>query len=444
MPSRDASFGATPVLPRIARAAVTVALVAIAAFCVLLLAVRFVVFPRVEDYRDDLVATLSRQLKAPVEIDALATGWDGWNPKLVIRGFRIRSSVSPDAAPVLELPQVDLVVAWTSLPLVDLRLKRLSVEQPRLSIRRDRAGILHVAGMELDPTQATDDSPLADWVLRQPHIAVHDAVIAWNDDLRNAPQLVLEHVNVRLDSRFGRHRFGLVGTPPGELAAPMDIRGDVRGGGQGDWRRASGKVYVRLDYADLAAFSEWLPLPVPIASGKGALRLWLDFAARRDRRGRRRPRARRRQHPARAEPARAGAVAPGRPDRLSRGAAAAGVLHARPVLRRGGRRAPRSDRSRDHAARGERQQRGHRPRRVRPAAALAAARARGPPAASGPAAHRPRAVRAAGHARPRAHPLGGAGRRAGELQRHGRIQRRRHRGQERRAQASAASPGAWS
>ena len=210
MPSRDASFGATPVLPRIARAALTVALVAVAAFCVLLLGVRFVVFPRVEDYRDDLVATLSRQMKAPVEIDALATGWDGWNPKLVVRGFRVRSSAAPDAAPVLELPQVDLVVAWTSLPLVDLRLKRLSVEQPRLSIRRDRAGILHIAGMELDPAQATDDSPLADWVLRQPHIAVHDAVIAWNDDLRNAPQLVLEHVNVRLDSRFGRHRYPVI------------------------------------------------------------------------------------------------------------------------------------------------------------------------------------------------------------------------------------------
>jgi uncharacterized protein YhdP len=35
---------------------------------------------------------------------------------------------------------------------------------------------------------------------------------------------------------------------------------------------------VRLDYADVAAWREWLPLPGQIASGTGALRLWVDFA----------------------------------------------------------------------------------------------------------------------------------------------------------------------
>ena len=94
-----------------------------ALFCALLLAVRFVVFPRVEDYRDDLTAALSRQLQQPVEIDRLATGWDGWNPKLVIHGFRVRTGAAAASSPLLDLPQVELVVAWTSLPLLDLRLK---------------------------------------------------------------------------------------------------------------------------------------------------------------------------------------------------------------------------------------------------------------------------------------------------------------------------------
>ncbi len=99
----------------------------------------------------------------------------------------------------------------------------------------------------------------------------------WNDDLRNAPQLVLDNVHFRLESRFGRHRFGLRGTPPAALAAPVDVRGDVRRGAGGDWSRATGKLYARLDYADIAAAGEWLPLPVAIARGKGALRLWLDL-----------------------------------------------------------------------------------------------------------------------------------------------------------------------
>jgi uncharacterized protein (TIGR02099 family) len=283
MPSPHAFFRASGALPsaiaRVARVAGMATIVAVALFSVLLLAVRFVVFPRMEDYRDDLTAALARQLKQPVEIDRLATGWDGWNPKVVIHGFRVRSGAGPASSALLDLPQVEMVVAWTSLPLFDLRLKRLVLEQPRLAVRRDRGGMLHIAGMEFDPSQMGDDAPLTEWILRQPHIDVHDALITWNDDLRNAPQLVLHDVQLRLESRFGRHRFGLLGTPPSELAAPIDVRGDVRRGPHGDWQQATGKMYVRLDYADIAASSEWLPLPVPIARGKGALRVWFDFAA---------------------------------------------------------------------------------------------------------------------------------------------------------------------
>jgi uncharacterized protein (TIGR02099 family) len=252
--------------------------VAAAAFAVALLAVRFVIFPHVEDYRETLTSMLSRQLGQPVEIATIATGWDGWNPKIEIGGFRVRDSLAAGGAAALELPTVDLIVAWTSLPLLDLRLKQLVIERPRLAIRRDRAGLLHLAGIEFDPDAAAVQSPLLDWILRQPQIEVRDALILWNDDLRNAPQLVLDRVQFRVENRFGHHRFGIRGTPPPELAAPIDVRGDVSGASLKDWQQTQGRLYVRLDYADLAAWREWLPLPVPIASGQGALRFWFDFA----------------------------------------------------------------------------------------------------------------------------------------------------------------------
>ena len=108
---------------------------------------------------------------------------------------------------------------------------------------------------------------------------IRDALVTWNDDLRNAPQLVLDRVQVRLENSFGRHRFGLTGAPPSDLAAPIDVRGDVRGGSLKEWQKARGRFYVRLDYADVEAWREWLPLPPEIASGKGALRVWFEFAA---------------------------------------------------------------------------------------------------------------------------------------------------------------------
>jgi uncharacterized protein (TIGR02099 family) len=250
----------------------------VVAFAVVLLAIRFIVFPQVESQRERIAAMLSEQLGQPVEIGAIATGWDGWNPKLILTNFRVRARLEASETPLVELPEVDVTLAWTSLPLMQLRLKQLVIERPRLAIRRDRSGLLHVAGLEFDPAQQTDDSTLTDWLLKQRRIIVRDALITWNDDLRNAPQLVLDRVQFRLENEaFGRHRIGLTGTPPPELAAPIDIRVEVAGAPLREWQRTEGRAYVRLDYADVGAWRDWLPLPVPVDRGKGALRLWFDF-----------------------------------------------------------------------------------------------------------------------------------------------------------------------
>jgi uncharacterized protein (TIGR02099 family) len=282
MPPVRATSRAPAVVPRallrLTRVLALAAAAGFVAFALLLLALRFLVIPNVDRYRDDLAAAIAAQLGQPVELGPLTAGWDGWNPKLVVQDVRVLDRQRAAATPLLELPEVDLTVAWTSLPLLQLRLKELVIERPRLAIRRDRAGVVHVAGLEFDPAQAADDSPLMDWLLHQRQIVVRDALITWNDDLRNAPQLVLDRVQFRVESRLGRHRFGLRGTPPTELAAPIDVRGELSGSSIADWQSAEGRLYVRLDYADVAAWQEWLPLPMAMTRGKGALRIWFDFA----------------------------------------------------------------------------------------------------------------------------------------------------------------------
>ena len=85
------------------------------------------------------------------------------------RGFRVRDRAGVRTTPLLELPRVDLIVAWTSLPLLDLRLQASwSIEGPRLSVRRDMQGRFHIAGIELEPDDAGATirrSPT--WLLRQ-------------------------------------------------------------------------------------------------------------------------------------------------------------------------------------------------------------------------------------------------------------------------------------
>lgn len=257
------------------RAAGAIALIALVAFCVLLLAIRFIVFPRIESNRDSVVRLLAGEIGQPVEMASLTTGWDGWNPRLDIGNLRILDR-GTDVASVT-LPDVRLTIAWDSLLFLELRLKQLSIDRPQLVVRRDAAGVVRVAGMTFDPEAKTADQGIVDWVLRQPRIAIRDAAIGWRDDMRGAPPLLLEHVALRLENRFGRHRFGLTGAPPATLAAPLDLRGDFTGS-LTDWRAASGRLYARLDYADIGAWREWLPPGIPLSNGKGALRVWLEFA----------------------------------------------------------------------------------------------------------------------------------------------------------------------
>ena len=264
---------------RLLRLAGTFVFAVVGLLCALLLAIRFVAFPLLESRQSQIAATLSQSLGQPVELDAIATGWDGWNPKVSIRGLRLRDRDPAVLTARLDLPRVDFIVAWTSLPSLDLRLRELIVDGPRLAVSRDARGGLHVGGIDVEPASHGDDSTITEWLLRQPEIVVRNALVTWDDELRGAPQLVLDQVQFRLEHTFDRHRFGLTGTPPAEIAAPVDLRGEIAAAKATDWQRVTGHFYLRLDYADLAAWREWLPLPLPVESGKGALRIWMAMEA---------------------------------------------------------------------------------------------------------------------------------------------------------------------
>ena len=264
MPATRASARAQATLParalRVVRFLTVLLVAGFAAFCVLLLLLRHVVMPQIPAHRAEIAELLSRRIGAPIEIDAIATGWDGWNPKLVIDGFRVRASA--DAPSVLDLPHVELVAAWTSLPLLQLRLKHLAIERPALAVRRDADGQLHIAGMDVDTGDTGGESPFVTWLLRQREIAVHNAVITWTDDARGAPALAIEHVELRMQNEFGRHRFAATGIPPSSLASPIDVRGELSRASLLDWllrTRPEIDVLTYLD-SDLYFFSDPTPI----------------------------------------------------------------------------------------------------------------------------------------------------------------------------------------
>jgi uncharacterized protein YhdP len=152
-------------------------------------------------------------------------------------------------------------------PASDLAL--LAFDGPVLHVRRETSGKITVAGMS---TEDESDPAFAEWVLEQKRIRIRDATIVWEDRLRNAPPLVLEDLQLALDNSGRRHRFRPVSAaPPDHLASRIDIRGEVKGDLGDALEHLSGKIFVELDYADLAG---WRSLGgLSGASAAGARRL---------------------------------------------------------------------------------------------------------------------------------------------------------------------------
>lgn len=242
------------------------------AFAGLILVLRHGVLPRVADYRAAIEQAASQAVGQPVRIGRIEARWRGLNPDLVLDDVVVADHQGGVA---FSLARVEGVLSWHTLWRGRPTLALLAFDGPVLHVRRETNGKLTIAGMA---SEGESDPAFAEWVLEQRRIRIHDATIVWEDRLRQAPPLVLEDLQLALDNSGRRHRFGLSAAPPDHLAARLDIRGEIRGDLGDALEHLTGKVFVELDYADLAGWRAWVDYPVALPQGRGALRVWGDLA----------------------------------------------------------------------------------------------------------------------------------------------------------------------
>lgn len=242
-------------------------------FALTILALRHLVLPQIQEYRPQIERLFSRAIGLPVGIAKLQARWDGLRPGLVIGELTIHDRQDQ---PALSLRQVEAVLSWHTLWRWQPVLHHLEVRAPDLAIRRDAAGQIFVAGLPVGASSGKDD--FSDWLLAQEQVIIRDARISWLDEQRGAPLLTLSALNLRLENRGRQHRFGLTALPSPELAARLDLRGDFRGRDLENLQAWYGRAWLELDYADLAIWRQWIDYPLELPRGRGALRLWADFA----------------------------------------------------------------------------------------------------------------------------------------------------------------------
>jgi len=231
---------------------------------------RYWILPDIGQYHDKITASLAGAIGSPVTIGKIEGDWHGLQPHLNLIDVRI---LDEQRQPALVLPRIDGNVSWMSLFTAELRLANLEIDRPELLVRRDAQGRFFIGGVAV--SKQDGDNKFADWLLRQSRMVVRNALIVWVDEQRDAPPLVLQQVNLRIESRLSWHRFALRALPPDEMATPLDVRGDFHGASFDDLSEWRGQIYTQLDYTDVTAWRPWLDLPGEFSRGRGALRGWL-------------------------------------------------------------------------------------------------------------------------------------------------------------------------
>lgn len=248
-------------------------LIAVAAvFSVLLLSLRYWLLPNIEQYRENLASAISHASGQYVTLGEISADWNGFRPHMMLRDVRVHDN---EGDITLLLDRLEGTLSWRSILHGELLFREIAIDQPDLVVRRDTAGVLHVAGFALKQEFTGSEDDFFGWLLNQRRVLINNANILWQDEQRAAPELKLL-VNLRLENRGRRHRFGISAVPPVRLAAHLDMRGDFKGeslANPGLWR---GRLFVQITRADIAAWRAWLPFPeeIKLNRGVGALRVW--------------------------------------------------------------------------------------------------------------------------------------------------------------------------
>ena len=80
--------------------------------------------------------------------------------------------------------------------------------------------------------------------------------------------------NAKRQYRGNRHRFGIRASPPSELASTLDVRGDFTGELLSTSEQWHGQLFVKLNYADIAAWRSWISLPKTTEINRGTGRIY--------------------------------------------------------------------------------------------------------------------------------------------------------------------------
>ena len=240
------------------------------------IALHWVILPHIQDWRAPIEARASAALGVAVQIGAIEVRTQGWVPSLELRDVKL---LDARARPALQLPRVAVSIAPQSLLDLRLNFEQLLIDGAELDVRRDSAGRIFVAGLDLSGG-GNDDRSAANWFFAQKEFVIRAGTVRWTDEQRAAPPLALTGVELVMRNGLMHHDLRLDATPPPAWGERFSVRGRFTQpwfADAGQWQRWSGRAYVELPRTDVGQLRRHAELPFELSEGTGALRGWFEL-----------------------------------------------------------------------------------------------------------------------------------------------------------------------
>jgi uncharacterized protein (TIGR02099 family) len=234
------------------------------------------ILPRLDEWRPQIEQRVGQALGAPLSIGAVRVRSGSWIPAFELDDVRVLDGQGRVA---LELGRVSAALSPASLLALAPRFAQLHLDGVRLDVRRDAAGRISVAGLDMAAGEPIDPAAL-DWFFEQHEFVIRRGTLRWTDEMRSAPPLTLSGVDLVLRNGRRRHELRLDATPPPDWGRPFALRGSFvqpLTARAFDWQRWRGTLYADLPQVDVSQLSRYLTLPFQIEQGRGALRGWFEI-----------------------------------------------------------------------------------------------------------------------------------------------------------------------
>jgi uncharacterized protein (TIGR02099 family) len=260
------------------RTLLTVALILYFVAISALVGLRYLLLPRIDEFRPRIEALVSEKLHAQLRIDKLAPRWSGFQPGIDVTGLTIRGR---DGKLALNVPHATAAVSWRSLAHFKPTLSSLVVDQPDVLVERSADGALSVAGVQVPTTHKGNDT-FSTWLLEQQAIVLRGGTLRWRDAQHDGPELTLANIRLAILNHGADHRLALQAPANGTLLhGPLDFRAQfsharLRAIGKPvNW---AGRAYISTGLVDLPTLARYVSFPIKTYAGRVANAIWVNFS----------------------------------------------------------------------------------------------------------------------------------------------------------------------